>query len=175
MYFSVYTSDIGTKYEIYGVTWQVAPESKIQFISCEISPKYLLGIFMLEDIRAIDTYISVTCFFLYSCPIIYIFFVDLYAQVFFFNSFQWNIFSEFYGFREYVIQWSSYPHPNNVFGFQFLRSVRLFLGLHELKDELNLLFIFSFICWFFSFLCDPTHRLHLEWPTFALYLALTEF
>ena len=36
---------------------QVAPESKIQLISCELSPKYILGLYALEDIRAIDVYI----------------------------------------------------------------------------------------------------------------------
>ena len=63
-YLPVSTSDTGTKYEIYGVMWQVAPSSKIQFVSSELSLKYLLGLFTLEDIRYIEVYILVTHFVL---------------------------------------------------------------------------------------------------------------
>ena len=44
MYFSVFTSDPGTKSEISSVMWQVTPESKIQLVSCELSPKSVLGL-----------------------------------------------------------------------------------------------------------------------------------
>ena len=37
--------------------WQVAPESKIQLVSCKLSPKQLLGISALEDMRVRDAYI----------------------------------------------------------------------------------------------------------------------
>ena len=80
MYLSVYTSEPITISEISGDILQVSPESKIQFISCELSPKYLLGISTLEDICAIDAYILCDLF----CSIIlsdYLFiFVNFYAQ-----------------------------------------------------------------------------------------------
>ena len=57
MYLSVSANDPGIKSEISGVIWKVSPESKIQLISCELSPKSLLGISSLEDICAIDLYI----------------------------------------------------------------------------------------------------------------------
>ena len=57
IFLSVYTNDSGIKYWISGVMWQVAPESKIQLVSCEMSPKYLLVISMLVYIHAIDSYI----------------------------------------------------------------------------------------------------------------------
>ena len=44
MYLSISTSEPGTKSEISGVMWQVAPESKIQLVSCNLSPKSLLGL-----------------------------------------------------------------------------------------------------------------------------------
>ena len=37
--------------------WHVAPESKIQLVNCELSPKFPLGHLLLPDIRAIDAYI----------------------------------------------------------------------------------------------------------------------
>ena len=48
--------DPGIKSKISGVVWQVAPESKIQLVSLEVSPKSLLGIFALDDMCTIDTY-----------------------------------------------------------------------------------------------------------------------
>ena len=54
---SVSTNEPGIKSEIYGVVCQVASKSKIQLISCNLSPKSLLGLSALEDIRAIDAYI----------------------------------------------------------------------------------------------------------------------
>ena len=57
MYLSIYTSEPGTKSEISGVMWQVTPDFKVKLVSCEPSPKYLLGLSTLEDIRTIDTYI----------------------------------------------------------------------------------------------------------------------
>ena len=57
IYLFVSANEPGKKYEIYGVMWQVESESKIRFASCELSPKYLLGLYALEDIGAIGTYI----------------------------------------------------------------------------------------------------------------------
>ena len=92
MYLSIWTSNPGTKSDISSVMWQVMPESKIQLVSYFMSPKYLLGISTLEDIRAIYTYIFCDSF----CSVIFSealsIFVGLYAQVFFrvkLNSLFW--------------------------------------------------------------------------------------
>ena len=45
------------KSETSGVMWNVAPESKIQLVNCELSPYFSLLRSSLLDIRAIDTYI----------------------------------------------------------------------------------------------------------------------
>ena len=57
IYLSVSNIETGTKSEISGVMWQVAPEYKIQLVSCKVSPKYLLEISALEEIGSIDAYI----------------------------------------------------------------------------------------------------------------------
>ena len=57
IYLSISTSEPDMKYEISGGMWQVAPESKIKLAICELSPKSLLGLPILEDIRYIDLYI----------------------------------------------------------------------------------------------------------------------
>ena len=40
-----------------GVVRQVAPETKIQLVSCNLFSSFLLGIYALEYIHAIDAYI----------------------------------------------------------------------------------------------------------------------
>ena len=114
MCLSVSSNEIGIKYETYSVMWQVAPESKIQFFNCELSPKFPLGHSSLLDMRAIDSYIfwsllfspfsherlpfslKRTCFFRFS----------LY----------------FCGFGHFSIRLSSYPYLND---FRDVRSLRL--------------------------------------------------
>ena len=56
IYFSVSESELGTKSYIFCVR-KNAPKYKIQLVSCELSPKYLLGISALEDVISIGTYI----------------------------------------------------------------------------------------------------------------------
>ena len=68
MYLSISTSDTGTKSEFYGIMWHVAPESKIQLVSSELSPKSLLGIFTLEVICAIEVYIFWDSFYYVLFP-----------------------------------------------------------------------------------------------------------
>ena len=53
MYLSVYTNEPHIKSEIYGLVLQVAPESKIQLVSCKLSLSFILGIYALVYIRAI--------------------------------------------------------------------------------------------------------------------------
>ena len=43
MCLSVSSNEPGIKSETSGVMWPVAPESKIQLVNCEMSPKYSLG------------------------------------------------------------------------------------------------------------------------------------
>ena len=81
IYLSVSTNKPGIKYKISGVMWQVASESKIQLVSCDLSQKYLLVIYTLEDTFAIDVYnlcdLISSVLFLKILSI----FVDLYARV----------------------------------------------------------------------------------------------
>ena len=73
-------NEIVIKSEISGVMWQVAPESKIKLVSCELYPQLLPGLSELGYIHAIDAYIfcELILFVLFS-DILFIFF-DLYAQ-----------------------------------------------------------------------------------------------
>ena len=64
MCLSVSSNEPGIKSETSGIMWHVAPESKIQLINCELSPKFLLGNSSLPDIRAIDAYIFWSSLFL---------------------------------------------------------------------------------------------------------------
>ena len=57
MCLSVSSNKYGIKYESYGVMWHVAPESKIQLVYWELSPKFPLVHFSLPYIHAIDAYI----------------------------------------------------------------------------------------------------------------------
>ena len=68
------------KSEISGVMWQVAPESKIKLVSCDLSPKCLLGVSALEDICAIYVYIFCDFLSVLFSKVLSIF-VDLYTQV----------------------------------------------------------------------------------------------
>ena len=44
--------------------WHVAPESKIQLVKWELSPKFPLGYSLFTDMRAIDAYIFWSLLFL---------------------------------------------------------------------------------------------------------------
>ena len=54
MYLFIYTSEPVTESQIYGVMWQVSPDSKIQLVSWKMYPKYLLGLYIPEEICVID-------------------------------------------------------------------------------------------------------------------------
>ena len=107
IYLSLAISEPDTKSEISGVMWQVVPESKIQLVSCELSPKYLLGLSTLEGIHAIGVYILCDlCHSVLFSDYLYFFF-DLNAQVLSFTRS-----SELY-FTTYLVSdnlWSS-DHP----------------------------------------------------------------
>ena len=60
---SVSSNKFGIKSETCGVIWHISPESKIQLVYCELSPKFLLEHSSLSDIRAIDSYIFRSSFF----------------------------------------------------------------------------------------------------------------
>ena len=144
MYLSVSTSDPGTKPRISRVMLQVTLDYKIQLVSCKMFLKCILGLSTLKDL--LDAYIFSNSFCSVLLSDAFIIFINVYAQVIGFYVLQVTLFYEFSGFVQSVIQWSYDLHLKNVFVFQLLRSVRLFFGLHELKDELNFLLIFLFIC-----------------------------
>ena len=55
-FLSVSFNEHRIQYETYDVIWHVAPEYNIQMVNWELSPKSLLELLSLSDIRAIDTY-----------------------------------------------------------------------------------------------------------------------
>ena len=175
IYLSVSTNDPSIQSEISGAVWQVAPESKIQLVSCELSPKYLLGISALEDISAIDVYIFCDSIWYVMFYDVLSIFVNLYALVLGFSVFQWTFLSKVYGFRKFAMKLSSDPHLKHVFCFWPLRSLQFLLDLCELKG--GFLYPFYFLCCLkhFSVGCEPPQWLHLDWVKFSLSLFLTEF
>ena len=153
--------------------WQVAPESKFQLVSCKLSPKYLLVIYALEYMRAIDTYIFCdSIWYVLFSDALYIF-VDLYSRVLGSSVFQVTFFSKVSGFGKIAMKWSSGPHLQHVFSFHPLRSVQLLLELCEFKG--GLLLLLSFLCCLNHFLfgCEPPQRMHLDWAKFSFSLFLT--
>ena len=143
--------------------WKIAPESKIQLVSCKMSPYFLLGISALVDTRTIDVYIF--CDSLPSvlfCDVLFILF-DLYARVLGFSVFQWKFLSRVSSFGQFSMKWSSDTHLKHVFGFQKLRSLRYLLELCVLK--VGFLYPYLCICCLktFSVGCEPPQWLHLDW------------
>ena len=65
---SVSYNEPGIKFETSGVMWHVAPESKIQLVNCEMSPKSPLGHSSLTYMSATDTY---TFWFLLFSPFLH--------------------------------------------------------------------------------------------------------
>ena len=110
IYLSIYTNETGIKSEISGVMLQVAPESKIQLVSCEIYQKSLLGISALEDIFYIDAYIICDLFWYLLLSGAFSIFVNIYAQVLGFYVFQWTFPPEVSSFGKKLMRWFSDPH-----------------------------------------------------------------
>ena len=132
-YLSVTTNKPGIKPEISGVTWQVAPESKIQLVSCKMSPKCVLGISALVYICAIDVYILCDSLLSVLFSNVLSIFVYLYACVLGFSIFQWTLLSEVSGFGKFSMKLSFNPHLKHLFCLQPLRSLFLLLELRGLK------------------------------------------
>ena len=123
--------------------WYVAPKFKIQLVSCELSPKFLLRISIFECICSIDAYIFWVSF---SSVLFYYFsstFLDLYAQVFGLSIFQRTFFSLFSGCKPYTIYWSSDPHLKQLFWLLLLCLLPLLFC--ELKYELKYILSFTFL------------------------------
>ena len=125
IYISFYNIEPGINSKISGVVWQVAPDSKIWLVSCELSPKYLIGISTLEYICAIDMNIHYHKF-LYTYLRCFIYFRQSLCTIFRIFHVPMNFLFHFSGFRLFAIQWSSDPHLKHIFGFRPLRSARLF-------------------------------------------------
>ena len=64
MLLSVSSNKTVVESETSGVMWHVAPESKIQLVNYELSPKFPPGHLSLPDIHAIDAYIFWSLLFL---------------------------------------------------------------------------------------------------------------
>ena len=161
-------------FEIDGAVWQVAPESKIQLVGCELSPKTFLILSTLEDICAKYMYIF--------CESICSVFLSKTSSIFRFvrTSFQLvcvpkNCLFWISGFGKSAFQWFSDPHLKHLFGFLMLYTGRLSLVLHEFIDELNFLLPFPLLCCFknFSVGCDTLQWLYFEWANLPLSIALT--
>ena len=125
IYLSISSNDTSTKSEISGFVWQVAPDSKIQLVSCKLSPEYLLGIYALEDICDIDVYFLFDYFYFSLFSDVLFIFVDLYAWVLWISAFQFNLFSKVSGFRPFEMKLSSNPHMTHILVFRPIRSVCL--------------------------------------------------
>ena len=146
--------------------WKVAPKSKTQLVRCEVSPNYILGMFTLEDIRAIDA-----CIFCYSIWSVLIYdvlsiFANIYKHILGLSMFPWNFLSEVPGFGQLGMKWYSDPNLNHVFGFRPLCSLRLLLEFCELKGDF--LYPFYFFCCLHHFLveCEPPQGMHLDCAKF---------
>ena len=81
IYISVSANEPSQKPQISGVMLKVVPESKIQFISCKLSPKSLLGLSALVDIFSIDAYIFCDSLSSVIFSDVLSILLDLYAQV----------------------------------------------------------------------------------------------
>ena len=127
--FSVSTNDTGIKSQISGVRWQLTPESKTQLVSCERSPKYLLGISTLEYICAMDAFMFCDLLWFVLFSAVWYIFVDMYAWVLVSSMFQCTFLSEVSSFGKFAMKWSSGTHLKRVFGFRPLRSLRFLLLL----------------------------------------------
>ena len=118
IFLSISSNGHGIKYETCGVIWHVAPESKIQSANYELSLKYLLGLLLLSDKRAIDAYIFWS---LFIYPLFHYFCV---ARLTF--SLRHTCFHRFSfalgGFGHLEMRWSSDPHLKHLLD---VRSVHL--------------------------------------------------
>ena len=104
----------GMKSETSGVIWHVDPESTIQLVNCELSPKFLLRHSSLTDICAIDAYIFWSLIFLSLLHSWLRFSIKHTCFCCFSLSFG--------GFGYFAIRWSSDPHLKHFWG---VRSVHL--------------------------------------------------
>ena len=149
--------------------WKVIHESKIQLVSCEISPKYLLGLSMLEEIRAIDAYIFCDSFHSVFFPIL-----PQFSPICTYKFSTFPRSSELYfpiypGLENLKSSdppnhiWSTYLDFNCYVQFVCFRVALIEIWI-ELTITLSLIYCFTQ----FSYGCYPPQLLHLEWAIFAL-------
>ena len=113
-FFSVSPNEPRIRSETSSVMWHVAPESKIQMVNFELSPKFPLGLLSLLDMRAIDAYIFWSLLFsLLLCAQLPCLLKRTCFRQFLFS---------FGGFGHLAIRWYSDP---NLKYFRDVRSVRL--------------------------------------------------
>ena len=142
MYLSVSSNDPEMKPETSGVMWQVATESIIQLVNCELSPYFSLERSSLLEIRSIDMYILWSSLF---SPL-------LHARLKF--SLKRTCFRRlslsFGGLGNFAIMWSSDPHLNH---FRGGHSICLWDETSTARD-----FSFSFLTLLKHFLQNDCYR-----------------
>ena len=156
IYLSVSTNKPGIKSEISGIMWQVAPESKIQLVSCDMSPWFLLGFSVLEDICVIFTYIFYDSLssVLFS-DVLYIF-VNMHTQFLGFYMFKWIFLSEVSSFGNYSMKRSSDPHLKHIFGLLTVTFIALIIIVAYIRgwfiiDFFISLFLKEVLNWVWTF------------------------
>ena len=115
---SVSSNKHGIKPETCGTIWHVDTESKIQSVNYKLSPKYLLGIFSLPDIRAIYAYIFWSFLLSHLSKYFWDAQLPLLLKRTYFCSFSFYL-CDFWNF---TIRWCSNPHLKYL---QRMHSVRL--------------------------------------------------
>ena len=148
--------------------WQVSPESKIWLVSFELPSKFILGLYLLEDIRAIDAYIFCDSLssVLFSDVLSICF--DLYARVLTFSVFQWTYLSEVSGFGKFAIKWSSKSTSEARIWFPTVTFITLIIIVAWIKGWFLIAFFFYYCLKHSSVRCEHIQWLHLDWAKIAL-------
>ena len=137
--------------------WQVAPESKIQLVSFNLSLGYFLGISALENICVIEAYIFCDQLWYVLFSDILSIFVDLYAHFLGFSVFQWSLLPKVSGFRKFAMKWSSHPFLKHVFGFLTITFSTIIIRVALIEWWFIIaLSIFLFLIAFFSWVWTST-------------------
>ena len=131
VYLSVSYNESGMKSETSGVMWHVAPESKIQLVNCELSPKFSLGNSSLPNNCAIDAYIFWSLLF---SPLEHARLPFLFKRTYF-----WRFSIYFGGFGHFAIMWYSDTHLKHFRGVRYvcLLSRIPFLGRRSVNGSVQ--------------------------------------
>ena len=141
IYLSVSSNEPGIKPKICGVIWHIAPESKIQLVNCKLSPKYLLELLSLSDIRSINAYIFWS---LLLSPLLH-YFCDAWLHL----SLKRICFCHFSlylgGFGNLAIRGSSDPHLKHLRGVHSVRLLSETPATRSFSFSFLILLVFKYI------------------------------